>query len=257
MPIKARPFKTRIDEVEVEGYFEGDVFVFRFYEVVTFRPPVTSIEEDARGKFAILQEAETSHPDGFSLSVAAEYDSDLGCPWGYQVSLKRTDISEQHLLQDLLKMKGVDPDSVNLIIPPRQLTSVYFNPEGVIEGSAQLRPQEREGNTENLEFDLITERIRSSAAQRVLFLPHAVRQMSRPNRMITTREIRTVIGHGEVIENYPDDPRGPSCLLLGRGTKDRAIHVVCSPHPDFLAIITAYLPDQDKWSDDFRVRKNR
>ena len=53
---------------------------------------------------------------------------------------------------------------------------------------------------------------------------------------------------------YPDDPRGHSCLLLGFSGQGRAIHVLCSPKMDYLAIITAYLPDPLRWSDDFRSR---
>ncbi len=40
--------------------------------------------------------------------------------------------------------------------------------------------------------------------------------------------------------------------MLGRGNDDRPIHVVCSPKTDFLAIITAYIPDENRWTDDFR-----
>jgi hypothetical protein len=57
-----------------------------------------------------------------------------------------------------------------------------------------------------------------------------------------------------VIEDYPDDTRGHSCLMLGYGDGQRPIHIVCSPKDDYLALITAYLPDLDDWSDDFRVR---
>ncbi|MDL1936086.1 DUF4258 domain-containing protein [Candidatus Brocadia sp. AMX2] len=35
----------------------------------------------------------------------------------------------------------------------------------------------------------------------------------------------------------------------------RAIHVVCSPKEDYLAIITAYLPDLRQWHTGFRKRK--
>ena len=112
MPIKARPFRTQIGEVEVEGFFEEESFVFRFYGLVTFRPLITSIEEDARGKFAILQETEIPHPDGFVLTVETHYDSDLGCEWGYQVSLRRNETEDRNLFQDTLKRKGVDLESV-------------------------------------------------------------------------------------------------------------------------------------------------
>ena len=96
--------------------------------------------------------------------------------------------------------------------------------------------------------------VRRAAAKRLLFLPHAIRQMSRPERLITTSEIHKVVEHGEIVEDYPEDARGHSCLMLGFGEDNRAIHVVCSPKDEYLAIITAYLPDRDEWSDDFRVR---
>jgi hypothetical protein len=49
--------------------------------------------------------------------------------------------------------------------------------------------------------------------------------------------------------------RGHSCLLLGSGDGDRPIHIVCSPKPDYLAVITAYIPQPDQWSADFKERK--
>jgi len=98
-------------------------------------------------------------------------------------------------------------------------------------------------------------KIRAAAGIRYLFLPHAMRQMSRPERMISTREIRLVIEQGEIIENYPEDARGHSCLMLGCGVAERAIHVVCAPKDDFLAIITAYIPDKGEWADDYKTRR--
>jgi len=56
---------------------------------------------------------------------------------------------------------------------------------------------------------------------------------------------------GEVIEDYPQDSRGHSCLILGLGQNNRPIHVVCAPKNEYLAIITAYLPDALQWSSDF------
>lgn len=78
--------------------------------------------------------------------------------------------------------------------------------------------------------------------------------MSLPERMIKTADIRRVIFDGEVIENYPEDARGHSCLILGIDDEKRPIHVVCSPKNEYLAIITVYLPDEDIWSDDLSVR---
>src|SRR3990167_2711196 len=85
--------------------------------------------------------------------------------------------------------------------------------------------------------------IRTTAAGRILYLPHAIDQMNSPDRMITTEEVRAVVFEGELIENYPEDVRGHSCLLLGRSPHDnRPIHVVCAPKDEYLAVITAYLP---------------
>ncbi len=65
-----------------------------------------------------------------------------------------------------------------------------------------------------------TNTIHAAAQKQILFLPHAIRQMSRPDRMISTAEVREVIFSGEIIEDYPEDPRGPSnscCLFSQEG----------------------------------------
>jgi hypothetical protein len=103
----------------------------------------------------------------------------------------------------------------------------------------------------------ILRQVREVAAKRILFLPHALGQMSTPERMISTREVRAVILHGVVIEDYPEDARGHSCLILGRGDGGRPIHVVCAPKSDYLAIITAYLPSLEQWESDWRTRRGR
>ena len=234
MTIKARPFKTEVGKAEVEGFFEESNFVFRFYGVA-FHVPVISFEEDSQGKFAILDEAEILHPDGFVFAVTTEYDSDLSCAWGYQVSLKRNEATERELFENVLKLKGIDPNSVNLIIPPRQLIAVHFNPQGIQDGSAQVGPVEELSSHNDPPATFMIDEVRVSAAKRVLFLSHAVRQMLRPDRMITTREVRDVLTTGIVIEDYPNDPRGASCLILGLGDKRRPIHVVCSPKPEFVS----------------------
>lgn len=72
--------------------------------------------------------------------------------------------------------------------------------------------------------------------------------------MISTSDVRKVLEDGEIIEDYPDDPRGHSCLILGRDIEKRPIHVVCAPKDEYLAIITAYIPDNAQWSEDYRTR---
>ncbi len=98
----------------------------------------------------------------------------------------------------------------------------------------------------------MNERIISAVKRRILFLPHAIKQMSRVDRMISPEEVEKSIFDGEIIEAYLDDSRGESCLICH--IADRAIHVVCSPKDEYLAIVTAYLPDPSLWSKDFTKR---
>ena len=107
------------------------------------------------------------------------------------------------------------------------------------------------------ECSLFLELVRKRARKRVIFSEHAIRQMSRPDRMISAQEIRKSIEKGQVIEEYPEDPRGHSCLILGEGVRKRPIHVVCSPKDEYLAIITAYLPQEEEWCEGFTVRKRQ
>lgn len=50
--------------------------------------------------------------------------------------------------------------------------------------------------------------VRQAAGRRILFLPHAIRQMANPDRMISVNEVRYVIENGEIIEDYAEDERG-------------------------------------------------
>jgi hypothetical protein len=98
------------------------------------------------------------------------------------------------------------------------------------------------------------QKIIDAAARKILFLPHAIKQMSRPERMITTNEVRETILSGEIIEEYPEDQRGESCLIM-HTVQNRTIHVVCAPKAEYLAVITVYLPAVDQWTTNFKVRK--
>jgi hypothetical protein len=105
-------------------------------------------------------------------------------------------------------------------------------------------------------FIIMIDDVREAAKRKILFLPHALRQMLRPSRLlISAEEIHHVIHNGSIIEDYRDDPRGPSCLMLGFGIEGRPIHVVCAPREDYLAIITTYIPEAGEWSSDFKRRK--
>jgi hypothetical protein len=103
--------------------------------------------------------------------------------------------------------------------------------------------------------EAILQEVRLAASKRLLFLPHAVGRMNRPARMISPEEVRGVVDTGVLIEDYPDDPRGHSCLLGGPTDCGRQVHVVCSPKSEYLAVITAYVPDPVQWENNGMTRK--
>ncbi len=85
------------------------------------------------------------------------------------------------------------------------------------------------------------------------FSKHAVDQSIL--RDISVTEIRETISVGVVIEDYPDDKYGPSCLIFGRTLSQRPIHVQCSyPSRPIIKIITLYEPDPAEWID-YKERK--
>jgi len=66
--------------------------------------------------------------------------------------------------------------------------------------------------------------------------------MAHPERVITRSEVEGVILSGTLIEDYPEDARGHSCLIGGQRGERRFVHVVCS----------AYLPDPQYWTTPLR-----
>ena len=60
-----------------------------------------------------------------------------------------------------------------------------------------------------------------------------------------------------IIEDYPEDRRGPSCLILGF-VGMRPLHVVCGRlDTDDILIITAYEPASAEWENGWTTRKQR
>lgn len=59
--------------------------------------------------------------------------------------------------------------------------------------------------------------------------------------------------NAELIEDYPEDPRSPSCLILGITESGRPLHIQCTYAPN-VVVITAYEPKAEEWIN-WRVRK--
>ncbi len=102
---------------------------------------------------------------------------------------------------------------------------------------------------------VLVQEIRDKIGERVYELSkHAVDQSI--IRGISVAELEEAIaGRSELIEDYPEDKYGPSCLILGYTQAGRPLHVQCSyPSRPIIKIITLYEPDPDLWID-FRIRK--
>lgn len=86
------------------------------------------------------------------------------------------------------------------------------------------------------------------------FSQHAVDQSIL--RRISIQELREAIAVGEVIEDYPNDRYGPSCLILGFTGVGRPLHIQCSyPARPLIKVVTLYEPDPAHWVD-FKQRRN-
>ena len=88
--------------------------------------------------------------------------------------------------------------------------------------------------------------IRERAAKKEFQLTgHAHKE--RQEEAIKAKDIRDALMEGEILEDYPDDPRGQSCLVLGY-SEGRAIHLVCGrTKSEWLLVITVYIPRPYKW----------
>jgi hypothetical protein len=75
---------------------------------------------------------------------------------------------------------------------------------------------------------------------------------------IFVRDIVSTLPDAELLEDYPDFPKGSCLLILQRDRDGKPVHAVwgipkgeTSP----AVLITAYRPDPARWTNDFRSRK--
>jgi hypothetical protein len=62
---------------------------------------------------------------------------------------------------------------------------------------------------------------------------------------------------GAIIEEYPEDKYGPSCLIYGITRRGMILHVQCSVDPVW--VITAYdsTLNPEEWDSEFKRRKRK
>ncbi len=66
----------------------------------------------------------------------------------------------------------------------------------------------------------------------------------RQHEEITIDEIEKTLHEGDIIESYPNDPRGESCLIASK-----TLHVICGKREERLLIVTIYRPKLPVWID--------
>ena len=90
---------------------------------------------------------------------------------------------------------------------------------------------------------------------RVLASRHALHELEEDGLELDL--ILEVVVSGEAIEDYPTDPRGPSCLVCSALDLGLWVHTVWGwdAGTRTAVLITAYRPNPEKWDEDFKKRK--
>ena len=83
---------------------------------------------------------------------------------------------------------------------------------------------------------------------------HALERML--EKGISRTSVKYILLNGEMIESYSDDKPFPSGLFHGTW-KDKSLHVVIAydTASERIFVITAYWPDEDHFTGDFRTRR--
>ncbi len=99
--------------------------------------------------------------------------------------------------------------------------------------------------------ELLTDFVNSN---RITWQRHAFQRML--ERDISRKDVKYVLVHGEIIEEYANDFPFPSYLILGFINSNRPLHVVAAldKKAGWCYIITAYWPDLLHFKDDFKTR---
>ena len=101
-------------------------------------------------------------------------------------------------------------------------------------------------------FILILELIKKND---ILISSHGYDELADDN--ILVRDTLRSIDKAIVLEEYPEFGKGPCVLLLQKDRNSNPVHTVWGMPKDKKSpavLITAYRPDPEKWSEDFKRR---
>ena len=94
--------------------------------------------------------------------------------------------------------------------------------------------------------DTIMLRLRNQCSRDAIRVTiHAHQEMVEEN--VCYDSMVEALDRGSVIENYPEHQRGPCCLVCGRDSAGRFLHVCCTTSLEVTVIITVYEPQPPKW----------
>ena len=100
----------------------------------------------------------------------------------------------------------------------------------------------------------IEELVKAIAAELYEISQHAERERKNDNLLLA--DIENAVLTGEIIESYPADPRGASCLVSGKAADGTPVHLVIGFLPsNYVRIITIYIPAPAKWEADWKTRR--
>ena len=75
---------------------------------------------------------------------------------------------------------------------------------------------------------------------------------------VFVRDVVSGLPNAEMVEDYPGFPKGPCVLVLehdGNGNPIHAVWGIPKGESTPAVLVTAYRPDPDLWSSDFRSRR--
>jgi len=85
-----------------------------------------------------------------------------------------------------------------------------------------------------------------------IYREHAVQRIF--ERDICETDVEETIKYGVIIEKYLDDKPYPSFLALSLGVKPLHVVFTKNDEDDEIIVITAYYPDKEKWSENYKTR---